>query len=142
MMSVLRKKRKGGFTLIELIVVIAILGILAAIAIPRFSGFTNRSKIQADLQQQALISSTAKVLVASGDIAVGTGDAASRTITLTGSTLSFGAGITKPTTSKNPAADVLTMFTNTIEIKALQYYTTVTVSIDGNGATVLATTGP
>lgn len=35
----LRKKKKG-FTLIELIVVIAILGILAGIAVPRFSNST------------------------------------------------------------------------------------------------------
>lgn len=35
---------KKGFTLIELIVVIAILGILAAVLLPKFSGFTDNAR--------------------------------------------------------------------------------------------------
>lgn len=51
----LHKLGQAGFTLIELVIIIVTLGILAAVAIPRFSGISESSKISATRQEMATI---------------------------------------------------------------------------------------
>lgn len=50
---------KSGFTLVELIVVIAILGILAGIAVPAYSGYIKKANEAADYAQLDAIKTAA-----------------------------------------------------------------------------------
>ena len=46
---------QGAFTLIELVIIIVVLGILAAVAIPRMGGLTENSKVNATKAEMAML---------------------------------------------------------------------------------------
>lgn len=72
MIRVIKKniRDKNGFTLIELIVVIVILGVLAAVIAPTVTGYIKDSKKKADITNAAVIADAAKRALADDEATV------------------------------------------------------------------------
>ncbi|PKM56353.1 MAG: prepilin-type cleavage/methylation domain-containing protein [Firmicutes bacterium HGW-Firmicutes-5] len=103
MMKKLWKNQKG-FTLMEIIIVIVILGILAMIAIPRLIGFTSQAEIASDKEYAAVAARAAELYWAAND---------------------------KPTDVD--IDDIIDADMIDDDSTALQYYDSATVSVDADG---------
>lgn len=60
------RKKKKGFTLIELVIVIAIIGVLAAIAIPKYQQSKNKANIAAHKANVHMLESAATMRFSDG----------------------------------------------------------------------------
>ncbi len=81
--------KRGGFTLIELVVVITILGILAAFAVPRFASLEGQARLAAT---QALAGSVRSGAALSHALWLAQGDPTSTSVTMEGQAITMANG--------------------------------------------------
>ena len=67
----MKVKANKGFTLIELMIVVAIIGILAAIAIPQYQNYVFRSQVQRVVGESGAIKPAVEICLLNGKTSVG-----------------------------------------------------------------------
>ncbi|MET3393111.1 type IV pilus assembly protein PilA [Variovorax sp. 1140] len=67
----LARRAQAGFTLIELMIVVAIIGILAAIAIPQYQTYVAKSQVQRVVSETASIKTSIEACLLDGKVDIG-----------------------------------------------------------------------
>lgn len=73
MQAVKINHRQKGFTLIELMIVVAIIGILAAVAIPQYQNYVARSQVTRVMQETGALKTVIESCLLDGRTTIGTG---------------------------------------------------------------------
>jgi type IV pilus assembly protein PilA len=66
-------RTQSGFALIELTIVVAIIGILAAIAIPQYQTYVAKSQVTRAMGESSYVKNVVEICITEGKISVGTG---------------------------------------------------------------------
>ncbi len=85
----MKKMNNKGFSLVELIIVIAIMAILIAVLAPQYLRYVEKSRLQADNSMIGEVSNAVKVALANEDVALNMGASDSWTPTQTATAATF-----------------------------------------------------
>jgi len=128
------KRVQQGFTLIELMIVVAIIGILAAVALPAYQDYTVKSKWAANIAEMEGLKNAIRVCM-NENAGVGTECddlAAMQQAGFAGTALPTAKYATGAATLTGAATSVRIQFTGTADVKSLVYAADCAINASGN----------